>query len=352
MTQNLMNQADLNNKERVASVFQKFNLEELAMIEVLDGGLINDTYLVRTNNDRYIVQKLHETFSYKLLEDIDVVTKYLERKGLTTPTLLPVKGGRLGYEEGGEIWRILTYIPGRSIDNFTQKQAYESAAMIGRFHNVLTELEYDFKFSIPEFHKTGEIISQLEKINKKNRSSDRHELLNRITENIVKKYREIEKAISELPDRVIHGDLKASNVRFEETCHRVLCLLDLDTMGKNKIVYDIGDMVRSWCMASKGGVISFDLGLFRSLIRGYMSTAKFLTQDEKLAINDGIKVVTIELCARYVTDAYEEKYFKLDRKRYTNLNEQNTLKAIDLMNFYRAIEKNRAGIDKVVSSYT
>jgi len=347
-----MRQPDLDNKNRLASIFQNFGLEELAMVEYIDEGLINDTYLVRTNNDRYIVQKLHKDFSSELLEDIDVVTEYLEQKGQITPKLLPAKNGKLGYEKGDEIWRVLTYIPGRSLESFDSKQAYEAASMIGRFHNLLTELDYDFKFSISRFHKTGEIVAQLEKINKKNKASDKHELLNKLTESIAEKYKKVEKTIKELPDRVIHGDLKASNIRFEETCHRALCLLDLDTMGKNKIVYDIGDMVRSWCMVSKGGVMSFELKLFRTIIRGYMSTAKFLTAAEKLAINDGIKVVTIELSARYVADAYEEKYFKLDRRKYTNLNEQNNLKAIDLMNFYTEVEKNKAAIDKVVNSYT
>ncbi len=347
-----MRQADLNTKNRLASICKNFGLEDLAMVECIDEGLINDTYLVRTNNDRYIVQRLHNEFPFELLEDIEKVTEFLEGKDQLTPKLLPAKNGRSGYEEGDEIWRVFTYIPGRSLESFDPKQAYEAASMIGRFHYLLTELDYDFKFSLPRVHRTREVIAQLEKVNKKNKVSAKHELLNRLTESIVDKYKKVEKTIRELPDRVIHGDLKASNIRFEETCHRALCLLDLDTMGKNKIVHDIGDMVRSWCMVSRGGVMSFDLKLFRTIIRGYVSTAKFLTDDEKLAINDGIKVVTLKLSARYVTDAYEEKYFKLDRRKYTNLNEQNTLKAIDLMNFYKEVENSKASIDKVVGSYT
>ena len=94
-------------------------------------------------------------------------------------------------------------------------------------------------------------------------------------------------------------------------------------------------------MNSKKGEVSFDRRLFREIIKGYMSTARFLTVPEKLAINDGIKIVTLELCARYITDAYEEKYFSLDRKKYTNLVEQNTLKAVNLINFYEEIQKSK-----------
>jgi len=341
-----MRQPDLDNKNRLASIFQNFGLGELVMVEYIDEGQSNDTYLVRTSNGlyRYIVQKLNKYYSSELLEDIDVVTKYLEQKGHITPKLLPAKNGKLGYEKGDEIWRVLTYIPGRTLRHFDSKQFYEAASMIGRFHNLLTELDYDFKFSIPRCHKTGEIVAQLEKINKKNKASDKHELLNKLTESIAEKYKKVEKTIKELLDRVIHGDLHRMNIRFDETCHRAVCLLDLDSMGKNKIVYDIGDLGRrSRCMVSKGGIRSFDLKLFRTIIRGYMSTAKFLTGAEKLAINDGIKVTIIAAATRRLSTAA--------RIGGEDLYEQNILQAIDLMNYYEDVEKQREDIDEVINSY-
>jgi len=341
-----MRKTDLYNKNRLASIFQNFGLGELVMVGDINHGNTNDTYLVRTSNGlyRYIVQKLHKDYSSELLEDIDVVTEYLEQRGggQITPKLLPCKNGKLGYEKGDEIWRVLTYIPGRTLRGFDSKQAYEAASMIGRFHNLLTELDYDFKFVSTRQKPVEGGHRWVEKINKRSKASDKHELLNKLTESITEKYKKVEKTtIRELPDRVIHGDLSSRNIRFDETCHRALCLLDLDSMGKKKIVYDIGDMVRCWCMVSKGGVKSFDLKLFRTIIRGYMSTAKFLTAAEKLAINDGIKVWIIELSARYVAAAY----------KHMNLYEPNTLKVIDLMNFYKDVEKNREYIDEVVNSY-
>lgn len=347
-----MRDNDLQNINHVRFIARNFHLYELTTVEKLNDGLINDTYLVQTKNGRYILQNLHKIFSFELLEDIDVVTKYLSGKSVNTPKLIHTKKKRPGHKEGSEIWRVLSYIPGRCLDKFDTKQAQEAAAMVGKFHNALKDLNYKFKFKIPNFHDTGDIIAGLKKINNKNKNSGKYKLLNKLTKDVAGEYKKVEKSISQLPDRVIHGDLKISNVRFEETGHKAVCLIDLDTMGRNKIVYDIGDTVRSWCMVLEKGEVAFDLALFRAIIKGYMPTAKFLTVSEKLAIKDGIKIVTLELCARYITDAYEEKYFKLDKRKYTSLVEQNSLKAINLINFYEEIKKRGAEIDKIIGKYT
>ena len=347
-----MKENDLNSINHVRFIARNFGLNDLTTVEQLNDGLINETYLIQTKSKRYIIQSLHSIFSFELLEDIDAVTKYLSSKSVATPKLIHTKKKKPGHREGSEIWRVFNYIPGRCFDKFDTKQAQEAAAMVGKFHNTLRDLNYKFKYKIPKFHDTAKIVSSLLKTNDKNKASKKYRLLNKLTKDVAGEYKKVEKSLSQLPERIIHGDLKISNIRFEETGNKAVCLIDLDTMGRNKIVYDIGDAVRSWCMVSKKGEVSFDKGLFISIMKGYMSTAKFLTVDEKLAINDGIKIVTLELCARYITDAYEEKYFRLDEKKYTNLVEQNTLKAINLINFYEEVKKRNAEIDKIIGKYT
>jgi len=347
-----MRENSVQNIDHIKVVARNFSLNDLTTIEKLNGGLINDTYLIQTKSKRYIIQSLHSIFSFELLDDIDNVTKYLSGKSFLTPKLIHSKKKKPGYKDGSKIWRVMSYIPGRCLEKFNNVQAQEAAALVGKFHNTLRDLNYKFKFKLPDFHNTGFVISRLQKINNKNKNSSKFKLLNKLTIDVVGEYKKVEKSINQLPERIIHGDLKIGNIRFEETGNKALCLIDMDTMGRNKIVYDIGDAVRSWCMLSEKGKVSFDLGLFRAIIKGYMSTAKFMTTDEKIAIKDGIKIVTLELCARYITDAYEEKYFKLDEKKYTNIVEQNTLKAMNLINFYEDINLKNAEIDKIIDKYT
>src|SRR5690606_9472887 len=51
--------------------------------------------------------------------------------------------------------------------------------------------------------------------------------------------------LPELPRRVVHGDLKISNVRF--TGARAVALIDLDTLGHDTLGAELGDALRSWC---------------------------------------------------------------------------------------------------------
>ena len=48
-----------------------------------------------------------------------------------------------------------------------------------------------------------------------------------------------------LPIRVIHADPKISNIRFDKE-NKAIAVIDLDTMMNGTILYDFGDMIRSY----------------------------------------------------------------------------------------------------------
>ena len=85
-------------------------------------------------------------------------------------------------------------------------------------------------------------------------------------------------------------------------------------------------------------------------MEGYFSTALFLTKEEKDAIPIGIKTIILELSARYITDAFEQSYFKLDNNKYSGLYEQNKSKAESLIKLYKDFQNKAQAVEDIISS--
>ncbi|MFQ5786707.1 MAG: phosphotransferase enzyme family protein, partial [Thermodesulfobacteriota bacterium] len=322
-------------------------------------GRINETFLVRTlskngekDKDRkYILQRLHKILNVEVLKDIDVITNRLDEVGITTPKLVGTKTGELGINSGRDSWRMLTYIPGKTFEKgITKQMAENAAALIGRFHDALVGLDYEFLHKTPNFHDTPAILDRLNNTSFRFQNTDKYEILSPLIDRVLVEYEKSNNSFQKLPDRIIHGDLKINNIRFDQKGRIALALLDLDTLGRDKIIIDIGDAVRSWCSNDEGNAI-FDLEIFEKMMSGYLSTAKFITREEKESIPEGIVMMILELSARYITDAFEESYFKLDTESYPNLYEQNKSKAVFQMLFYDDFQKKRRRIDQVIKRY-
>jgi Ser/Thr protein kinase RdoA (MazF antagonist) len=130
--------------------------------------------------------------------------------------------------------------------------------------------------------------------------------------------------------QLIHGDPKFDNFLF--VGRRAVALVDFDTLMRGSVLLDLGDALRSWCR--KDGFV-FDNRLFEEVVEAYRSEYRPpYTRDQ---IQSAIALITLELCARYVADAYEESYFNWDQEKYASAREHNTARAKDYFAFYRSV---------------
>lgn len=317
---------------RANEVAKKFALgEEVRNIEPFGQGRINDTFLVTTESgERYVLQRVNPIFAPSVLFDIEAITRELKQRGFATTELVPTKSGEPGVIENKECWRMLIYVPGRTIEEGATKAEVRSAMeLIGAFHKEFAELQYNFRHVREGFHDTPKIMEGLEKSISEYRETKKDAALGRMGEEILDAYVKHPHAWMHLPKRIVHGDLKLSNVRFDLRSPKALALLDLDTLGRQSVLVDIADAVRSWGNPKdEGDEYSYiDLDTLETMMEGYKSSADFLTSEELQAIPHAITQMTLELAARFATDAYRESYFKLDRERYPDLFTQNLAKA-------------------------
>lgn len=113
-------------------------------------------------------------------------------------------------------------------------------------------------------------------------------------------------AAGQLPRRLIHGDPKISNVLFDEAS-RGRCVIDLDTVMPATLLYDFGDMARSYTNktteddAQTSSV--FDPAMYLAVKRGFKRhLAGLLAPIEAANLDYAAQTVIFIQAVRFLTD--------------------------------------------------
>jgi len=335
--------------EKTYSIINQYDIGTDVNIKTYGTGIVNETWLIKSNKDRYILQKANPYYHHSLLQDIEVVTNHLVTKGIKTPKLVKTSSGELGIIEDNTFWRLLTFIKGDTFDKIIDMQMVERAAnFVGTYHQALNDLDYQLKSLTPNFHNTAEIVNNLKNTASKFEETKKFQELEPLYKKVLKIYSKLSKTAPKLPLHITHGDLKISNIIFDSDTHDPICLIDLDTMLHRTIIMDIGDAAMNWCKLDNN---KFDIKRLQIMMKNYFSQANFLTTEEIKAIPIGIKLIILGLAVRNITDAFEETYFTLDKAKYKNLYEQNKSKTLDRLNLLDDFEQKNKEVAQIINKY-
>lgn len=124
------------------------------------------------------------------------------------------------------------------------------------------------------------------------------------------------------PLRVVHNDAKISNVLFDSSATKPVCVVDLDTVMPGSALYDFGDMVRSMSHRTEEDERDLDLveadpGLFAALCEGFLAgTGDLLSPVEREHLLDGGLVLVLEQGVRFLADhLLGDVYFRCVREK-------------------------------------
>jgi Ser/Thr protein kinase RdoA (MazF antagonist) len=320
-------------RERVLSHFPDW---EVATVEPLGSGLINQTFLLTAHAQPAVLQRLAPIFSPVINENIAAVTAALAAAGLVTPRLLPTRDGPLSLDlgESDGLWRLQTFVPGASFDKVqSPAQARAAGALVARFHHALDGLAHTFHGLREGVHDTAKHLSRLREALT---VQAHHRLISQVkplAEAILTRAQELP-PLPALAPRICHGDLKLNNILFAgETppaSEQALCLIDLDTVGPMPLAYELGDAWRSWCNVSgeDATFASIDMEIFRASFAGYASgIGRGLTETERRALLGGVEWISLELAGRFAADALFESYFGWDARRFPSRGEHNLVRS-------------------------
>jgi len=228
----------------------------------LGAGLINATYLITPRTaPAFVLQRLNRRVFPRptwIIDNLLTVLRHRQRLAITTPplpSLLATQEGRWWIEdEGGEIWRALSYItPSRTIEHVTPVHTAAIGRALGEFHASVAQLPLPaLHDTLPGFHITPAYLQHYQTLAvtpRDSRHADQVAWCRAFIEQRAACVAILEDARAQglIPMRVIHGDPKLEHFLFTPDAVTIAGVIDLDTVKPGLIHYDIGDCVRSCC---------------------------------------------------------------------------------------------------------
>lgn len=289
----------------ITKILNQFPIGQLIDYKPFGSGLINHTFLISTDKNQFILQKINKNVFKQpeiIADNLRMAGEYLAEKHpdyLFIQPLQTIDKHDFVIEEG-EYWRIMPFVANSySINEVaTETQAYEAAKAFGRLTRNLHGLPMEaFGASIPGFHHLSWRVEQFEEAiaNATNeRKAIAAEWIDKFSnrKDILQTYEQLV-ASPDCPLRLLHHDTKINNVLFDKSTHKAVAVCDLDTLMPGRIISDIGDMHRTYlCSLSEESTdfesINVRKPFYEAIIEGYLSELDaILTTTEKTHLHFG-----------------------------------------------------------------
>jgi thiamine kinase-like enzyme len=322
----------------------------LPCTESSDQGLINGTWILGSP-PQYVLQWVNPIFSPLIHLDLKIILAHLQSKGCVMPKLVPTKNGLPCWEEEDGCWRVWSFIEGSTIHAVNSPEiAVQAGALVGRFHSALQDLQHQFIAPQRDVHNTPQRMNDLKEALNRVKGHHLEAKATKLAKEILSSWNAWDGTL-EQPKRICHGDLKISNLRFDTTLTKGLCLIDLDTIGPNPLSVELGDAWRSWCNQSGEDdpqAASFDIDIFTASAQAWITAAPELLDIELESLVGGIERICLELSARFCADAINNSYFKENRKKYPQKGVHNLIRAQSQFNLARSAQDQRISCEQVI----
>ena len=330
-------------------------------VSPLGEGLINDTYIVRTDGkDDYVLQRInHAIFKdVELLQrNIELVTSHIrarleasgendiERKVLEFIRLKD--SDRTFYYDGSSYWRVSRFIKDSvTVSEVTPESSRQAGIAFGEFQAMLADLPHQLGETIPDFHNMELRARQLAEAVEADAvgrctQPQVQQLLVEMNENMYEMCK-AERMHREglLPKRICHCDTKVSNMLYDKG-GKVLCVIDLDTVMPSFVFSDYGDFLRT--AANKVAEdcpqidqVEFDMEVYTAFTDGYLQSASgFLTDVEKDNLPYAVAMFPFMPAVRFLTAyLHGATYYQ------TAYSDHNLVRACNQMALFRSVVRS------------
>ena len=324
-------------------------LKNILNIEPFGNGHINDTYLVRTKTGKFILQRVNpNVFKTDILVSnaeklIPALEKYQSNhQQKLSPQFIKNRHKKThSLDEQGAAWRVIEFIEGCQSYSITTNtaNAYHGAQSLGQFQLFLNTLDpKEFDETIPHFHHpAGRLKAFKETLSQ---ADEPLQIQARPEIDFILDHQSIAGEIERLtlqnkiPRRITHNDPKLENILF--TPNRQSLVIDLDTVMPSTILFDYGDMVRTFTPSAaedepRTEKVSLRIDHFEAMTKGYLEQiGTFLTTGEKENLLLGAKSIVYEQSLRFLTDFLNgNTYYKVDYPKHNLVRTRTQIKLLN-----------------------
>ncbi|MDZ7743863.1 MAG: aminoglycoside phosphotransferase family protein [Bacteroidota bacterium] len=339
---------------RINNIFRHFNSgHTFSSAKELKAGHINNTYLLESaEGPRFILQMINnEVFKdpLKLAHNFEILNRYVKpeiqkQAQYYFPEIFSPRPFMPFIKDAdGNYWRLMEYIENTSTYDIPPDPtfAFEGAKAFGNFQKTLLGLsESMFYTTITSFRNLNMRVRSLKTAIKRDlvkRKESANDEINNIIhrENINTDNHRLLKS-GRLKKKITHNDTKPNNVLFDRESGKAKSVIDFDTVQPGYLIYDFGDMVRSFCNPAEEDApdlqkVDVDREIFRAIASGYIpELAQEFKKLEAKHISLGIKTIIYMQAARFLTDYLNgDIYYKTTYPEH-NLNRcRNQLKMLE-----------------------
>jgi Ser/Thr protein kinase RdoA (MazF antagonist) len=310
-------------------------------ISSITSGYINHTYKIEGKPQSYVLQRINKN----VFKQPEVIASNLHHAAtflkhhhpdyLFLESQKTADGKEMLYDEDGFPWRLFLFIEKTMTVNHVddEHQAFEAAKGFGRLARNLSGCNvHQFRPTIDRFHDLSLRYQQFETA-VANASRDRLEEASEQVKacqdfsHLVKEYESLIDT-GAMPLRVMHNDTKISNILFDTTTGKSVCVIDLDTLMPGYFIYDLGDMIRTFVSPVDEEEKDLQKVIVReevydALVKGYLQEMEeVLTPGEKSAVSFSGKMMTYIMALRMLAD-----YLNGDIYYVTTYPKQNLIRA-------------------------
>lgn len=334
-------------------------------ITPLGNGLINDTYLITSDNKRFVLQRINSHVfkkPWQVTQNADLINQHLLAKKALGKYPLATIGQLTNTESssllqlGNDYWRAIEFIPNScSIDVVeTCQQAEKAATAFAQFSAALSDFpSQNLAEIIPNFHHLAHRLQQLAyatEADNAQRSADCQTIIDQcFTEQSF--INEVAELVTSLPIKVTHNDTKINNLLFNTKTHQAMAVIDLDTCMPGYLMHDFGDMVRTCCSnLPEDGIeieqMNIRLDIFEALAKGYITTLNdTINNVEKESLVVGALLIPFMMAVRFLTDYLDgDKYFHVQHSKH------NLARAKNQLLMFKLLKQQRQQLSNIVHS--
>jgi len=340
-------------------VSKQFTEATVTQISALGNGLINDTFLVKTNSEPFVLQRINTLVfpnPSQIMENLEQLSKYVKKDCAEIKLIIPgflktLAKTALYIDKDSNYWRALEYVKNTvSKEQINRQQEAEQVGLaLGHFHRMLSHADNNlFHDTLPGFHITPSYFQHYQIVAEQwpeRMRSEKALYCKQVIASFKTKINSIENAKIKglLPVRITHGDPKLNNFLFDRETDKIISLIDLDTVKPGVVHYDIADCLRSCCHQVPSN--TFDLKLCKIILTGYLKEAAiFFTRHDYDFLYPAIELIPFELGLRFFTDYLQgNPYFKV------TATEQNLDRALAQFQLCKNIAKQKEQIKQLIT---